>query len=118
MRAEGELGRGAFGAVYRMKHRKKGTVMAVKVSSSPDREPPPTYINRVKKKLGMVERKFFLFFQEAMCFVPQKIRATIDDDERRRLMMDVNVACKSLDCPYTVTFYGSLFHDVSVCSLS
>ena len=28
-------------------------------------------------------------------------------------MMDVNVSCKSLDCPYTVTFYGSLFHDVS-----
>ena len=27
-------------------------------------------------------------------------------------MMDVNVACKSLDCPYTVTFYGSLFHEV------
>ena len=42
----------------------------------------------------------------------QKIRATIDADERRRLMMDVNVARKSLDCPYTVTFYGSLFHDV------
>ena len=32
MRSEDELGRGAFGAVYRMRHRKKGTVMAVKVS--------------------------------------------------------------------------------------
>ena len=31
MRSEDELGRGAFGAVYRMRHRKKGTVMAVKV---------------------------------------------------------------------------------------
>ena len=29
---EGELGRGAFGAVFRMKHKQKGTIMAVKVS--------------------------------------------------------------------------------------
>ena len=34
MRSEGELGRGAFGAVYKMKHRKRGTVMAVKVCTA------------------------------------------------------------------------------------
>ena len=32
MRLEGELGRGAFGAVFKMRHRQRGTVMAVKVS--------------------------------------------------------------------------------------
>ena len=69
------------------------------------------------KNFGRVERNL-MFFQEAVCLVPQKIGATIDDDERRRLMMDVNVACKSLDCPYTITFYGSLFHNVSVYNLS
>ena len=34
MRSEGELGRGAFGAVYKMRHRTKGTVMAVKVGGN------------------------------------------------------------------------------------
>ena len=29
-------------------------------------------------------------------------------------MMDVNVAFKSLDCPYTFSFYDSLFHDRDV----
>ena len=33
MRSEGELGRGAFGAVFKMRHRHKDTVMAVKVSA-------------------------------------------------------------------------------------
>ena len=32
MKLECELGRGAFGAVYKMRHRTKGSVMAVKVS--------------------------------------------------------------------------------------
>ena len=30
--AHSELGRGAFGAVYRMKHKPTGTIMAVKVA--------------------------------------------------------------------------------------
>ena len=33
---EVELGRGAYGAVYRMKHKPTGTVMAVKVRFHPD----------------------------------------------------------------------------------
>lgn len=73
---EGELGRGAYGSVYQMRHLQTNTVMAVK-----------------------------------------RIRATVDSVERRRLLMDLSINMRSLDCPYTVTYYGALFRegDVWIC---
>jgi len=76
LKEESELGRGAYGSVYQMRHKQTSTVMAVK-----------------------------------------RIRATIDSVERKRLLMDLNISMRSLDCPYTVTFYGALFRegDVWIC---
>jgi hypothetical protein len=70
---EKELGRGAYGSVYLMRHSKTDTIMAVK-----------------------------------------RIRASIDSNERRRLLMDLRVSMRCLDCPYTVTFFGALFKDGDV----
>ena len=44
----------------------------------------------------------------------QRIRATVDTVERKQLLMDLNVS-KTLDCPYTIKFYGALFREVYVC---
>lgn len=46
-------------------------------------------------------------------FTPlQRIRATPDQAENKRLLMDYNVALRSVDCPYTIMFYGALFREV------
>ena len=42
----------------------------------------------------------------------QRIRATVDSEERKRMLMDLNVSMMSISCPYTVTFYGALFREV------
>ncbi len=42
----------------------------------------------------------------------QRIRATVDTEERKRLLMDLNVSMMAKSCPYTVTFYGALFREV------
>lgn len=70
---EQELGRGAFGAVYKMRHEPTGTIMAVK-----------------------------------------RIRATVEKDERRRLLRELHVCMESKQCPFTITFYGALFGDGDV----
>ena len=45
----------------------------------------------------------------------QRIRATLNQAENKRLLMDYNVAMRSLACPYTITFYGALFREVCMC---
>lgn len=47
----------------------------------------------------------------------KRIRATVNTKEQERLLMDLDVAMRSVDCPYTVTFYGALFRegDVWIC---
>lgn len=47
----------------------------------------------------------------------KRIRATVNSREQERLLMDLEVAMRSVDCPYTVTFYGALFRegDVWIC---
>ena len=48
-----------------------------------------------------------------LSFTPlQRIRATPDQAENKRLLMDYNVALRSVDCPYTIMFYGALFREV------
>ena len=46
----------------------------------------------------------------------QRIRATVDSVDRKQLLMDLNINMRSLDCPYTVTFYGALFREVCLSS--
>ncbi|KAK1794247.1 hypothetical protein P4O66_011148 [Electrophorus voltai] len=72
----GELGRGAYGVVDKMKHVPSGVIMAVK-----------------------------------------RIRATVNTQEQKRLLMDLDISMRTVDCFYTVTFYGALFRegDVWIC---
>ncbi|KAL0964847.1 hypothetical protein UPYG_G00329840 [Umbra pygmaea] len=72
----GELGRGAYGVVDKMRHIPSGLIMAVK-----------------------------------------RIRATVNTEEQKRLLMDLDISMRTVDCLYTVTFYGALFRegDVWIC---
>lgn len=72
----GDLGRGAYGIVEKMRHRQSGTIMAVK-----------------------------------------RIAATVNTQEQKRLIMDLDISMRCSDCPYTVQFYGALFRegDVWIC---
>ncbi|XP_016424850.1 dual specificity mitogen-activated protein kinase kinase 6 isoform X2 [Sinocyclocheilus rhinocerous] len=72
----GELGRGAYGVVDKMRHVPSGVIMAVK-----------------------------------------RIRATVNTQEQKRLLMDLDISMRTVDCFYTVTFYGALFRegDVWIC---
>ena len=45
-------------------------------------------------------------------FCWQRIRATIDKNARKSLLMDLKVCMKATGCPYTITFYGALFREV------
>ncbi|XP_072320339.1 dual specificity mitogen-activated protein kinase kinase 6-like [Eucyclogobius newberryi] len=71
-----ELGRGAYGVVYKMRHVPSDTIMAVKL-----------------------------------------IRATVNSQEQKRLLMDLDINMRTVDCDYTVTFYGAMFRegDVWIC---
>ncbi|XP_051530124.1 dual specificity mitogen-activated protein kinase kinase 6 isoform X2 [Myxocyprinus asiaticus] len=72
----GELGRGAYGVVDKMRHVPSGVIMAVK-----------------------------------------RIRATVNTQEQKRLLMDLDISMRTVDCFFTVTFYGALFRegDVWIC---
>ncbi|KAJ8345907.1 hypothetical protein SKAU_G00301000 [Synaphobranchus kaupii] len=69
----GELGRGAYGVVDKMKHVPSGLIMAVK-----------------------------------------RIRATVNTQEQKRLLMDLDISMRTVDCFFTVTFYGALFREVGL----
>lgn len=47
----------------------------------------------------------------------KRIRATVNTQEQKRLLMDLDISMRTVDCPYTVTFYGALFRegDVWIC---
>ena len=44
----------------------------------------------------------------------QRITSTVDSREQKCLLMEMDVAMRSADCPYTVHFYGALFRDGDV----
>lgn len=61
---------------------------------------------------------------EKMCHKPsgtvmavKRITATVNSQEQKRLLMDLDISMRSSDCPYTVHFYGALFRegDVWIC---
>ncbi|MFT7798013.1 dual specificity mitogen-activated protein kinase kinase 6-like [Arapaima gigas] len=47
----------------------------------------------------------------------KRIRATVNTQEQKRLLMDLDISMRTVDCLYTVTFYGALFRegDVWIC---
>lgn len=50
-------------------------------------------------------------------FIFQRITATVNTQEQKRLLMDLDISMRSSACPYTVEFYGALFRegDVWIC---
>lgn len=94
-----DLGRGAYGVVEKMRHIRSGTVMAVKVN--------------------IIAFNWFLkdFFQLILFKFSQRIAATVNSIEQKRLLMDLDISMRSSDCPHTVQFYGALFRegDVWIC---
>ncbi|GBN52078.1 Dual specificity mitogen-activated protein kinase kinase 6 [Araneus ventricosus] len=47
----------------------------------------------------------------------KRITATVNNEEQKRLLMDLDISMRSSDCLYTVQFYGALFRegDVWIC---
>ncbi|CAJ0933800.1 unnamed protein product [Ranitomeya imitator] len=47
----------------------------------------------------------------------KRIRATVNSQEDKRLLMDLDISMRTVDCHFTVTFYGALFRegDVWIC---
>ncbi|XP_046660608.1 dual specificity mitogen-activated protein kinase kinase 6-like [Homalodisca vitripennis] len=47
----------------------------------------------------------------------KRIAATVNTQEQKRLVMDLDISMRSSDCPHTVQFYGALFRegDVWIC---
>lgn len=47
----------------------------------------------------------------------QRIPVTVNTQEQKRLLTDLDVSMRTADCPYAVTFYGALFRegDVWIC---
>ena len=97
-----ELGRGAYGVVYKMRHVPSGLIMAVKVS----------------ERLGLVHTLGIVcerIDKVSLCPPPhQRIRATVNTQEQKRLLMDLDISMRTVDCLYTITFYGALFREVIV----
>jgi len=93
-----DLGRGAYGIVEKMRHIPSGTIMAVKVS-----ELMTVYA------MCHIWPLVFTYFQ--------RIAATVNTQEQKRLLMDLDISMRSSACPHTVQFYGALFMegDVWIC---
>lgn len=53
----------------------------------------------------------------APCFFLQRITATVNNREQKRMLMDLDVSMRSRSCNYTVQFYGAMFRegDVWIC---
>ncbi|KAK1162744.1 dual specificity mitogen-activated protein kinase kinase 3-like isoform X1 [Acipenser oxyrinchus oxyrinchus] len=64
---------------------------------------------------GVVER--VRHAQSGTIMAVKRIRATVNSQEQKRLLMDLDISMRTVDCPYTVTFYGALFRegDVWIC---
>lgn len=47
----------------------------------------------------------------------KRITATVNSQEQKRLLMDLDISMRSSECAYTVHFYGALFRegDVWIC---
>ncbi|XP_078450572.1 dual specificity mitogen-activated protein kinase kinase 6-like isoform X2 [Lampetra planeri] len=100
-----ELGRGAYGVVERVRHTPSGTIMAVKVR-------PPLLVSPLTV-IWSASSAVASFTVISQC----RIRATVNSQEQKRLLMDLDISMRTVDCPYTVTFYGALFRegDVWIC---
>ena len=59
---------------------------------------------------GVVEKMRHVPSEQIMAV--KRIRATVNSQEQKRLLMDLDISMRTVDCPFTVTFYGALFREV------
>eukprot|EP00088_Acartia_fossae_P057953 TRINITY_DN6768_c0_g3_i1.p1 TRINITY_DN6768_c0_g3~~TRINITY_DN6768_c0_g3_i1.p1 ORF type:complete len:341 (-),score=69.75 TRINITY_DN6768_c0_g3_i1:951-1973(-) len=64
---------------------------------------------------GVVEKMYHEKSQTTLAV--KRITATVNTEEQRRLIMDLDVSMRSSGCEYTVLFYGAMFRegDVWIC---
>nr|XP_048673752.1 dual specificity mitogen-activated protein kinase kinase 6 isoform X2 [Caretta caretta] len=64
---------------------------------------------------GVVEKMRHM--PSAQIMAVKRIRATVNSQEQKRLLMDLDISMRTVDCHFTVTFYGALFRegDVWIC---
>lgn len=64
---------------------------------------------------GVVEKMRHIKTNTVMAV--KRITATVNTQEQKRLLMDLDISMRSSDCPFTVHFYGALFRegDVWIC---
>lgn len=64
---------------------------------------------------GIVEK--VMHRQSNRIMAVKRITATVNSQEQKRLLMDLDISMRTSDCPYTVQFYGALFRegDVWIC---
>uniref|UniRef100_A0A6I8SDU6 mitogen-activated protein kinase kinase n=1 Tax=Xenopus tropicalis TaxID=8364 RepID=A0A6I8SDU6_XENTR len=64
---------------------------------------------------GVVEKMRHVPSEQIMAV--KRIRATVNSQEQKRLLMDLDISMRTVDCHFTVTFYGALFRegDVWIC---
>lgn len=64
---------------------------------------------------GIVEKMRHV--QSGTVMAVKRITATVNTQEQKRLLMDLDISMRSSACPYTVHFYGALFRegDVWIC---
>ncbi|TFK05864.1 beta-1,4-galactosyltransferase 3-like [Platysternon megacephalum] len=59
---------------------------------------------------GVVEKMRHM--PSAQIMAVKRIRATVNSQEQKRLLMDLDISMRTVDCHFTVTFYGALFREV------
>ncbi|KAL1116079.1 hypothetical protein AAG570_005574 [Ranatra chinensis] len=64
---------------------------------------------------GIVEKRRHIPTGKIMAV--KRITATVNTQEQKRLLMDLDISMRSSDCPHTVEFFGALFRegDVWIC---
>ena len=65
---------------------------------------------------GILEWFCPIVIKAGHCWRPvplQRINATVNNQEQKRLLMDLDINMRSGSCEYTVEFYGALFREVS-----
>lgn len=80
-------------------------------------------IQLMRSSCKHVDEMFWIYIYESYrthtqgimlcCLSPQRIRATVNTLEQKRLLMDLDISMRTVDCFFTVTFYGALFREVN-----
>lgn len=98
-----ELGRGGYGVVETMRHPKSDTIIAVKVNK---------LRHALSQSFVIIGNTKLVFFNNF-----QRIHVSLNNEEQKRMLIELNASMQSGNCPYMVKFYGAMFRegDVWIC---